>query len=95
MPVLTAFITGVTGFLNTFVGVSVVPAVVTLFSEVVLAGGSAYFFKVALSDAKRDTESEEFIYGVSMVILISCLLMALSQISIMNVISVGRFIAVI
>lgn len=95
MPALTAVITGVTGFLNTFAGSSDVPAVVTLFTEIVLAGGSAYFFKTALTDARRETESDEVKYGVSMVIFLSCLLMAVARIYIMDVISIGRFLAVI
>jgi stage II sporulation protein E len=62
---------------------------------VTLAGGSAFFFSAALSNRSPETEAEELARGVSLLILIACSLMALTQIKVMGVISVGRLIAVL
>ena len=95
MPAVTAAITLVTGFLNTFELLSPIPMGVSLFTEVVLAGGSAYFFGIALSEQKWETESAELRHGVSLVIFVACLLMSVSGIEIMGVISIGRLLAVL
>lgn len=95
MPAVAALLTTVTGLLNVFESSLSIPAGVQLFTEVVLAGGSAYFFGVALTDKKRETESAELRHWISLVILLACLLMSVSGIEIMGVISVGRFLALI
>lgn len=95
MPMVAATLTVVTSFLNSFEAGSEIPAVVLMLTEVVLAGGSAYFFRLALSGAERTTESEELRYTVGVLIMTACALMALSEIKIMSFISVGRIAAVL
>ena len=95
VPITTAALTAVTSLLNSFEIMSEVPAVVRMLTEVVLAGGSGFFFRLALSDTERTTESEEIRYGVGVLIMTACALMALSEIKLLGFISVGRMAAVL
>ena len=96
MPLVTAAITALTAWLNSFeTAATAVPAVVRMLTEVVLAGGSAYFFRIALSPRQRETELEERRHAAAVLVLIACALMALSQISLLRVLSLGRIAAVL
>jgi len=95
MPAVAAAITAVTGFLNSFDNARGVPPVVLMITEVTLAGSCAYFFKQALTREEIATETAELRHGVSVLILLACALMALSEIMIMDVISIGRLVAVL
>lgn len=90
MPMITAALTAVTSFLNSFSPGSEIPAVILMLTEVILAGGSAYFFHLALSDTQRSTESEELRYGLGVTLLLAVALMALSEVKIFTYISLGR-----
>lgn len=95
MPLITSGVATVTGLLASFDGPGNMPAVVLLLTEVALAGASACFFSVALSEAERPSELLETRYEVCLVIFISCLLMALSRLVIADAMSVGRVLAVL
>ena len=95
MPLMTSIITGSTQFLNSYSPILVVPTSVLLMTETVLSGGAAYFFKLALSPPKYDSEAAETARAISLLILLSCTLMAMSELNIMGVMSIGRFAAVL
>lgn len=96
MPLVTAAVTAMTAWLNSFeTTATAVPAVVRMLTEVALAGGSAYFFRIALSPDARETELEEMRHAAAVLVLIACALMALSQVTLLRVISIGRVAAVL
>lgn len=95
MPAVTVGITAVTAFINSFDIFSPIPAIVISVTEIILAGGTAYFFSIALSGGDRTTETGEIIHGVSLLIFLSCALMAIAKITIFETISLGRILAVL
>lgn len=95
MPLVVALMTGVTSFLNSFEIVSSFPAAANVFSEVVFAAGGTYFFKAALDTGAKISEEAERRQSVSILVLCACLLMALANVVIINVISVGHFFALL
>lgn len=95
MPAVAAAVTTVTGFLSAFESIGTAAAIAALVSEVTLAGGCAYFFTLALSGAKRETEAEEQRYGVALVVLLACLLISMSGITLMRTVSLGRLASVL
>lgn len=95
MPAAVSLITAVTSFLNTYEFLDNFPSAVSIFTEVVLAGASTYFFSIALTPQKTGSEKTERRQAISVLILFSCLLMSLTSINIMGVISVGRFFALL
>jgi len=95
MPAAVALITATTSFLNTFEFLDNFPSIVSVFSEVIMAGAGTYFFAIALSNQKTGSEAKERRQAISILILCACLLMSVSSISIMNVISVGRLFALL
>ncbi len=93
---LTAAVCGlITGFLNVYDTGSGALQIVPILTEMILAGGSAYFFRIVLTDRHRETEAEEKQYAVSFMILLGVLLMSLSALVLFGVISVGRTLAVL
>lgn len=95
MPSVVALITGATSFLNTYDFLDNFPAAVSIFMELVLAGAGTYFFSIALSPQKTGSEATERRQAVSLLVLLSCLLMSLTKLEILQIISVGRFLALI
>lgn len=95
MPSAVAAITGITAFLGSFQTISEFPDVVSMFSEVVLAGGAAYFFAIALTPQKTGGEEAERLQTVSLLVLCACFMMSLTNVIVANVISVGRLLAVL
>lgn len=95
MPAVVALIAGVTSFLNSFEFVSGFPDAVRVFSEVVMSSGATYFFTIALTPGECVSEEEERRHNISILVLTACLLMALTNVSIYGVISVGRFLALL
>ena len=95
MPMVTSLVTAVTGFLNTFEVVTPVPAVVIMLTEVILAGGCSFFYGEALSETERITDAAELRHGISTVILLASVLMAVAPIVFLDVISVGRVLAML
>ena len=95
MPIVVSLITAITSFLNTFEFLDSFPSMVSIFAEVTMAGASTYFFKIALTPQKTGNEAMERRQAISILLLFSCLLMSITKVEIMNVISVGRFFALI
>jgi stage II sporulation protein E len=95
MPLTVGIITAVTAFLASFRLIENVPDVVSIFSEVVLAAGATYFFNEALTPQKTGGEEAERLQTVSVLVLCACLLMSLVSVNVANVVSLGRFMAVI
>lgn len=95
MPLIAGVFSLLTGVLGSYERLEQAAVLLPIFAETVLAGGSTYFFAQALRTGERDTESAELRHGVSVVILLSCMLMALSGAEIMGVFSLGRSMAVI
>ena len=96
MPCAAGLVMAVTGFLGSFsVAAGSVPLAAELFLETCLAFGGSYFFREALSGGLRATESAELKHSVSVMIMLACVLMALSRIQILSVVSIGRFMALI
>lgn len=91
MPVVTAVIAMITALLgNISISRQTIPVAARLFLEVVLAGGCTYFFTEALSNEERITERSETRRNIAWVILLSCLMMSLSRVTILGFISAGR-----
>ncbi len=95
MPAIAAAFSLLTGVLACFERLDQLSIYGSIFAETVLAGGSAWFFREALDCGHRDTESAELRHGLAVIILLSCLLMALSEVEIMEAFSLGRSAAVI
>jgi stage II sporulation protein E len=95
MPSVTAAVTLVTGFLAAFETIGTFNAIMALVTEVTRAGGCSYFFILALSGEKRESEADELRYSVGLVILLACLLMSLSGVELLRVVSLGRLLAVL
>ena len=95
MPLVTAGASAMTGLLAALDAPGDMPAAVMLAAEVVLAGASAGFFAVALSDEERPTELLETRYEICLVLLVSCLLMALYGLTVAESLSVGRVAALL
>lgn len=91
MPVVAALIALLTAVLgNITVDRRTLPVAARLFLEVVLAGGCTYFFADALSNEERTTERSETRRNVAWVILLACLMMTFSRVTLLGFISVGR-----
>lgn len=95
MPAIAAFFTLLSGFLGAVDSLGTTPVYMPLLTETILAGGGAYFFREALSTAERDTESSETRHGISIIILLACMMISLSRINIAGVLSLGRLAAVL
>lgn len=95
LPLVAALCGLITGFLNVFESVNSALEIVPILTEIVLAGGSAYFFRIVLTDKPRETEAEEKHYTVSFMILLGVALMSLSGLVLFGVVSVGRVLAVL
>ena len=96
MPPAAGLVMTVTGILG---GVSAsaeaLPAAAELFLEVTLAFGGSYFFREALSGGLKNSETAELRHAVSLMIMASCALMALSRIVLFETVSVGRVLALL
>ena len=96
MPSAAALIMGLTGFLGSFsLEAGAVPVMAELFLELTLAFGGTYFFRDALDGSLRTSETAELKHSVSLMVMASCMLMALSRITLFGVVSLGRFLALL
>ena len=96
MPLTASAVTALTAWLNTFaLDGGALSAVARMLTEVILSGGSAWFFACALSPAARETEAEEKRYAASLLVLFACALMALSRVMLLGSVSVGRVLALL
>ena len=96
MPTAAGLVMALTGILGSFtIGTESAPWIAQLFLETCLAFGGSYFFRSALLPGDRSTETEELRHSVSVMILLSCLLMALSRLQLFHTVSFGRFLALL
>ena len=95
MPSLAAFFMLLTGFLGYYTSEAGKSMILPLFSQTALAFGCTYFYREALTFCERITEAAELRHGISVMILVSTLLMAFSDIKIMNTVSLGRVVCVL
>ena len=96
MPSVAALIMGLTGFLGSFsFEAGAVPVMAELFLELTLAFGGTYFFRDALDPSLRTSETAELKHSVSLMVMAACMLMALSRITLFEVVSLGRFLALL
>lgn len=96
MPSAAAAVMALTGWLGGYsAGEGLVPLLPQLFLETALAFGGTYFFREALAGGLRTTETAELKHSVSLMILAACILMALSRIVFFDVVSLGRFLALL
>lgn len=95
-PTVAAGCALATGILASFTTVfSQAPAAAVILLETVFAFGGCWFFREAMDDSERTTESEELRHGGSVMITVAVFLMALSQINIFGAISLGRVMALL
>ncbi len=90
MPLAAAAVAALTGALYGAGEIGGVPASLRLFLEVLLSGGCAYFFGLALAPEKLVTEAAETRRSISVAILAACALMGLARVEIFGAVSVGR-----
>ena len=95
MPAVAAAVMGATGALNAFDKLLRFSVAVDLATEVVLTGISAYLFHMALTAERLRQEREELRREAGGVLILCCVLMALSRITVMDVLCLGRVAAVL
>lgn len=95
MPLLAALFTLVICMLGAVTGNTGRAVFFPILLQTILAFGSCWFFREALTPGERDTESAELRHMVSLTVLIACILMALSGASIAGVASLGRLLSVL
>ncbi len=96
MPTAAGLVMLMTGVLGSFaIEDGGVPAAAELFLEVTLAFGGTYFFRDALNGELRTSETAEIKHGVSLMVMASCALMALSRVMLFETVSLGRFLALL
>ena len=94
MPLVAAAATALTAWLNSLeLTATAATAVARMLAEVLLAGGSAWFFRIALSDERRETDAQEKRFAAAWIVLLSCALMSLSRLTLLRYVSVGRVLA--
>ena len=96
MPTASAAVMALTGFLGSFsASPGSVPLYAQLFLETALAFGSSYFFRDALSGGGFTTETGELKHSVSVMIMVSCGLMAFARVELFSLLSVGRLASLV
>ena len=96
LPAVTASAAAVTLALGSIaVSRQDVPLAARLFLEVVLSGTGVYFFTDALSGEECLTETAENRRSVSVTVLLACVLLALSRITLFGYLSAGRILCVL
>ncbi|MDR0952486.1 MAG: SpoIIE family protein phosphatase [Oscillospiraceae bacterium] len=95
MPCVAALVSGVTNYLNSFELFASVPILAGALTELTLTGGAAYFFIQATRPGPRTGEEAERVQTISSLVLCACLFISLANVLILDVISVGRFLALL
>ena len=96
MPAASCAVMAATGLLGSFgLTRSAAPLPAAVFLESALAFGGCFFFREALAGELRTTETEELRYGVSLMILTACVLIALSRLVLFRTVSMGRAAALL
>lgn len=95
MSAVTAALTALTGTLRFYESLFLLQTAVDLMTETLLAGLCTYFFTLALSTERTETEQEEQRAFVGNVLLCCMCVMALCRLEIWDTISIGRLAAVL
>lgn len=95
MPSIAAFFTLLTCFLGYYTAEAGTNMVLPLLAQTILAFGCTVFYREALSTVEPVTEAAELRRGISLLILLSSLLMALSGAVLLDTISLGRVLSVL
>lgn len=95
MPCVSAVSMAFTGALNGGRTVWSLPGGVVVFTEAMLTGMGCYLFLMALTSVPTERESDEMRRDAGGMLLLCCLLMALSRIRFGNVLCLGRTAAVL
>ena len=95
MPAIAALFTLLTGLLSSFLVLDGDRLIAPVLLQSVLTFAGAYFFREAISRGERSTESAELRHSVSLLLLLACLLMALSGAEIAGSVSLGRVFAML
>ncbi len=95
MPSIAAFFTLLTAFLGYYTASAGNYMILPLLAQTILAFGATYFFREAFINEEPVTESAELRRGISLILLLSCVLMALSRATVMDMISLGRVCAIL
>ena len=94
MPLIAAFFTLLTAFLGYYTAEAGTVMILPLAAQTVLAFGAAYFFREAFAATEPMTETAELRRGISLMLLLACVLMALSRAVILETVSLGRVCAI-
>lgn len=95
MPAIAAFFTLLTGFLGYYTAEAGTYMILPLLGQTILASGCAWFYREAMRTDEPMSEAAEVRRGISLLILLSSVLMALSGAVILDVVSLGRVLSVL
>ena len=95
MPIIAGFFTLLTSFLGYYTAEAGSYMVLPLLAQTVLAFGCTVFYREALSTNEPVTEAGELRRGISLLILLSSLLMALSEAVLLETVSLGRVLSIL
>ncbi|MBE6997826.1 MAG: hypothetical protein E7427_06615 [Ruminococcaceae bacterium] len=95
MPAIAAFFTLLTVFLGYYTAEAGSYMLLPLLAQTVLAYGCTYFYREALRTDEPVTEAAELRRGIALLLLLSCVLMALSGALILNIVSLGRVASIL
>ena len=95
MPSIAAFFTLLTAFLGYYTAEAGTVMILPLAAQTVLSFGAAYFFREAFVTVEPITQSAELRRGISLTLLLACVLMALSRAVILETVSLGRVCAIL
>ena len=94
MPSVAAFFTLLTTFLGYYTADAGTYLLLPMIVQTALAFAAAYFFREAFTTVEPMTEAAELRRGISLMLLLACLLMALSRAVLFNTVSLGRVCAI-
>ena len=94
MPALAAFFTLLTAFLGFYTASAGTYMILPLLAQTIISFGATYFFREAFVTQEPMTELAEMRRGISLTLLLACILMALSRAVILDTISLGRVCAI-
>ena len=93
LPAAAAAFMALTAALDLVGRTPTAPALISLATEAVLTGLGTYLFRMALTSAAPRTEQDELRREAGGVLLLCCVLMALSRVTVFGVVSPGRVLA--
>ncbi len=95
MPSVAAFFTLLTSFLGFYTAQAGTYMILPITAQTIVAFGAAYFFREAFASGEPMTQAAELRRGISLTLLVGCVLMALSRAVLFETLSLGRVCAII